>query len=332
MEVTAPTKGWVAVGFASTAGQMLKSDLIIGRFDGTTNTASVIDSFADDKSECDITAKTGVCADVDLGGTADLTSFAAFETVTNGQTFTTFNFTRKLVTGDSKDVAIAAGDVNLILAHSADDQDTVRYHAQFKTSGKINLKTGDSSTVTDPYLNIKQLHGALMFIAWGFLISIGGLVARFFKSKGAWWFKVHIFCQMTGVILMVAAFVMAIMFTDILNNPHFNAAHQKAGLVVVIFGLINPVLGSLADFLYKPDRKSTPIFPDFIHWIIGHLLIIGSFVVLFLGLAQLTIYTNVSVGLYVGLGAWVALYLILFSVFQLKGLNKAPHGGEKLDN
>jgi len=329
-EVSAPTAGWVGIGFPSTAATMLKADLIIATVDNSTSTTSVNDYFAHDKAECDTSVPSGVCPDTVYGGTVDITQTSASETVGAGGVHTTkFKFTRKLVSSDSNDVSIGSGDVNLIFAYSADNTDTIKYHAGFKTNGKVNLQTGVATVVDVPYISIKRLHGAIMFIAWGFLISIGGLVARFFKSKGAWWFKVHIFCQMTGVILMVAAFVMAIMFTDVLNNPHFAASHQKAGLAVVILGLINPVLGSLADFLYKPDRKFTPIFPDLAHWFLGHLLIIGSFIVLFLGLV---IIGDTNIGLFVALGIWVAGYVILFTIFQLKGLHKAPHGGEKLEN
>jgi len=302
---------------------MIKADLIIGFYDASSNTSSVNDYYAFDKDICVESNKYGVCDDVSVGGTDDVIGGSVFYDGTR----TTMKFTRKLDTGDITDVPIK-DTVNFIFAHSADGTVDIKYHGQYKTSGVVNIQTGAFTVITAASLVPKQVHGSLMFIAWCFFLTYGGLIARFFKSKGAWWFRLHITLQMTGIILMIGAFTIAIMFTDQLGTPHFSAIHQKLGLSIVIIALLNPLLGILADVMYKPERKNTPIFPDIIHWIIGHFLILGSYVVVWLGL---DVYGTTSKVCYILLCIWLAIYLAIFIVLQYKGWNKTNHEYKKGD-
>jgi len=86
-------------------------------------------------------------------------------------------------------------------------------------------------------------------------------------------------------------------------------------------GLFNPIVGILADIMFKPDRKYTPIFPDILHRAIGYILIVTSFVVVYLGLDLIV----ANKGFYAGVSIWLALYVITLCVLQYKGWSKAPH-------
>lgn len=39
--------------------------------------------------------------------------------------------------------------------------------------------------------NLIMLHGIFMFIGWGILLQGGAFIARYFRHKDPWWFKMH---------------------------------------------------------------------------------------------------------------------------------------------
>ena len=39
--------------------------------------------------------------------------------------------------------------------------------------------------------NLVALHGIFMFIGWGVLLQAGAFIARYFRHKDPWWFKMH---------------------------------------------------------------------------------------------------------------------------------------------
>ena len=39
--------------------------------------------------------------------------------------------------------------------------------------------------------NLIALHGLLMFLGWGAFLQAGAFIARYFRHKDPWWFKMH---------------------------------------------------------------------------------------------------------------------------------------------
>lgn len=88
-------------------------------------------------------------------------------------------------------------------------------------------------------------HGVLMILAWCLLLPIGIMCSVFrsaFPEDGQW-FKNHQSIQGAGLLLVVAAFVVAVvMLPD--GSGHFsnsNVAHKIIGLVVVIIAVLQPL-------------------------------------------------------------------------------------------
>jgi hypothetical protein len=114
--MSAPTTGWVAVGFHS-EGAMKNAQIVIGYVDGSGPV--VRDDFGTDY--------TTHRADTDLGGTADVAAVSGVES--GGRT--TLVFRMPLDSGDQKDRVLAAGQqCAAILAYGGDDDDSFTgYHA-----------------------------------------------------------------------------------------------------------------------------------------------------------------------------------------------------------
>lgn len=109
VELTAPTTGWVAVGFDPV--QVMKdANILIGYF--ASNTASVRDDWG--------VGNTVHAADVSLGGTSNLTVDGGSES--GGST--EIKFTIPLNSGDSYDKPLVIGSTyNVILARGFDGAD-----------------------------------------------------------------------------------------------------------------------------------------------------------------------------------------------------------------
>jgi len=136
--VMANTTGWVAFGFAKEAGRMVGSDIAYTW--GALNT--VVDATATAKQTCDSGA--GVCSDVALGGTADLTETSVY--VSGG--VTTMKFTRKLVTNDALDIPLAVNtDIPVVVAYGV-NAGPLYYHGQNKVAASIRILDNTVPVVT----------------------------------------------------------------------------------------------------------------------------------------------------------------------------------------
>lgn len=118
--VSAPTDGWIAVGFEPTMA-MKDADIIIGYV--SDGEVFLRDDWGD--------GPTSHKPDVDLGGTEDLSAVSGNES----EGSTTLMFTIPLNSGDDYDRALAAGTtVKVLLAYGREGADDyTSYHAWAKT-------------------------------------------------------------------------------------------------------------------------------------------------------------------------------------------------------
>lgn len=129
------------------------------------------------------------------------------------------------------------------------------------------------------------VHGTLMFIAWAVAPFAGIFVARYLKDTlGAWWFRLHVFLMLvvTG-FLSIAAFIFIFLYE---SGPHFTGdefSHRSLGLAVTVILIVQIALGFVCDALFKPDRKSIPIY-DVVHWWLGRISLLLALVTCFQGL------------------------------------------------
>lgn len=116
VELSAPTRGWLAVGFRPTRA-MRDANLLIGYVAG--DEVVITDQFG--------TSMTSHREDEEIGGTRDVTIISGSETDAG----TTLRFRIPLDSGDEHDRALVAGEtIPAILAYGPDSADDTRtYHA-----------------------------------------------------------------------------------------------------------------------------------------------------------------------------------------------------------
>ncbi len=122
--LTAPTEGWIAVGFQPSS-MMKDANIIIGSVDG--DTVTIEDHFG--------TSAFAHKPDTDLGGSRDVEAGEGSEA---GGT-TTFSFAIPLDSGDSYDAVLRSGDtVKVILAYAKKDGFGTKH--SYRTSAEITLE------------------------------------------------------------------------------------------------------------------------------------------------------------------------------------------------
>ena len=130
VKLSAPTKGWVAIGFNPTEA-MKGANFIIGYVkDGK---ATLTDHFGADINEHK--------ADTKLGGTEDATLVSGTE---EGDK-TTIEFTMPLGSSDANDNKIDVNADTVVLLAYGIDRDSIKVKHKYRTALKVNLSTGSST-------------------------------------------------------------------------------------------------------------------------------------------------------------------------------------------
>ncbi|XP_071985018.1 putative ferric-chelate reductase 1 isoform X2 [Engystomops pustulosus] len=131
-----------------------------------------------------------------------------------------------------------------------------------------------------------KFHGAMMFIAWMTTVSIGVLIARFFKP--VWptstlfgekvWFQLHRILMVSTVLLTVVAFVLPFVY-----RGHWSSRagyHPYLGCVVFALAVLQPII---AVFRPAPSSHRRPYF-NWTHWGTGTVARIVAVAAIFLGM------------------------------------------------
>lgn len=128
VKLSAPTKGWVAIGF-NPSKKMKDANIIIGYV--KKGKVKILDEFG--------TAATQHKSDKKIGGTNSVTVIGGSE---EGNT-TTIEFSIPLDSGDAKDTAIDPNaDIVAIFAYGP-DRDSFRVKHKFRDTITVNLNSGE---------------------------------------------------------------------------------------------------------------------------------------------------------------------------------------------
>lgn len=142
---------------------------------------------------------------------------------------------------------------------------------------KISIIRGKSSLLV-------KIHGSFMVATWIGLVSIGILLARYFKQvwegstlcKSKIWFATHRAIMLLSVCLVIAAFVVIFLhkegWSEIPDNPHPILGCVTTGLVIaqMIAGLARP----------NPNSSQRLVF-NWLHWFIGNCTQITAVITIF---------------------------------------------------
>jgi len=241
-----------------------------------------------------------------------------------GDEYTSVTWERKLVTNDSCDWPITNGDMLVIWAHGGDQSNTLTYHGpNNRGSTIINFFTGMQKNVGNYTQRMILLHGSLMVFSFVICMSFGIFVARFLKDYH-WWFPLHILVQVIGVLGSISGLIVAIVMT----KNHFSNVHSWFGISVLGLGILSPAIGLASHLVFNPQRESIPIWPDQIHWWIGRLTVVGSYVTIFLGLRQYGVPSDLQ-GIF-----WVfpAFYFVVLTFVEVYRYISSKESGEKYQN
>ncbi|XP_066102891.1 ferric-chelate reductase 1 [Saccopteryx bilineata] len=175
----------------------------------------------------------------------------------------------------------------IFLAAGAADDGRIYRHSQqpLITYEKHNV-TGDPRDVGGSRsLLLLKAHGALMFVAWMTTVSIGVIVARFFKpvlSKPffgeAIWFQVHRTLMVATSALTCMAFALPFIYR---GGWSWRAGyHPFLGCVVLVLALLQPLLAVCRPPLHDHRRY---LF-NWTHWGLGTAARITAVAAMFLGM------------------------------------------------
>ncbi|CAB1105175.1 unnamed protein product [Ectocarpus sp. CCAP 1310/34] len=81
----------------------------------------------------------------------------------------------------------------------------------------------------------EYVHGWLMVLGWTLCFPMGILFARFSRSFKGLGFPAHRVLQSLGSLLVIAGFVVSVIFTEDEGLEHFKETHQINGLILTVF-------------------------------------------------------------------------------------------------
>jgi len=121
-------------------------------------------------------------------------------------------------------------------------------------------------------------HGILCTIGFLFVLPLGGLVARYFRTSTSAWFKAHQTIQsiLAGPVILVGfALGVAVVATN--GIPHFFDTHTRFGLALFLLYIVQIIIGNIIH-RYKPKSaaRRRP-FQNYFHVFLGILIIALAF-------------------------------------------------------
>ncbi|XP_029804586.1 ferric-chelate reductase 1 [Suricata suricatta] len=175
----------------------------------------------------------------------------------------------------------------IFLADGTADNGRIYKHSQqpLITYEKHNVADDPKNVGGSRSLFLLKAHGALMFVAWMTTVSIGVLMARFFKSVWskpffgqAGWFQVHRTLMLTTTALTCIAFVLPFIYRR--GWSWYAGCHPYLGCVVVGLAVLQPLLAAFRPPLYDPRRQMF----NWTHWSMGTAARIIAVSAMFLGM------------------------------------------------
>lgn len=162
--------------------------------------------------------------------------------------------------------------------------------------------------------NLIALHGIFMFLGWGVLLQAGAFIARYFRHKDPWWFKMHRGLQVSGLLLAIAGLICAVQSVPF---DHLKFAHGGLGIAIMIIGLTQPLNAIVRPHKHPDGTKSTGrIIWELFHKNIGRVGLILALINITLGLFLAVAPVAAWAVWFALLGTFVIVYLVM--EFRLK--------------
>ncbi|KAF8784014.1 hypothetical protein HU200_000022 [Digitaria exilis] len=144
------------------------------------------------------------------------------------------------------------------------NKSTLQFYTFFLCDPSIYLHAGRASVDGSFPYGLRRAHGVLNVFAWGVLMPIGAIVARYFRRVDPLWFYLHVGLQFVGFIIGLAGVVAGVALynkiqadiearvivafflrpnADSKYRKFWNWYHHWAGRLALFFAAVNIVLG-----------------------------------------------------------------------------------------
>ncbi|MFH2114510.1 MAG: cytochrome and DOMON domain-containing protein [Spirochaetota bacterium] len=291
--MTAPTKGWVALGFGAES-MMQGADMAIGWVEDDS-TAFMLDCFS--------TGPYGPHPpDTELGGKDDLAVFAAIEK--DGST--TIEFSRPIAVSEAYDKPIVTGEPFLWAYGPADDFNeyhTVSGYGTLAAPGSDDAPGSDGSEASGTAVGSLAAAGAgtgvpptrprsvaailafvfphaLPLILSFILMTAGMLVARYGK-KNRKWLTIHKPLGAGGSLLGIVGLGFGMRMVAMSTGMHFRVPHAWLGATALVLAGAAPILGQA---MFKVKNHKAEVRKT--HRLVGRLAIFLMALTIISGLFQ----------------------------------------------
>jgi hypothetical protein len=275
-EVVTDTDGWFAIGFNKDCTNCMIGTDVIMALPGASGNDQVREYKINGKSGSQIVPDSSQnLAQVSLSPISSSSSNSRRLSSSGYK----LRFTRQLQPDDPTDFSIDPSAGTTIVFARGSATSSVSYHdPEDRGASVVELGTGlESKVAVNP---LKIVHGVLMGLSWGFLLPLGVILARFFKHKpDAWWFRMHVICQRSGVVLMLVGVIIAFIMVE---GSHFNGFHTIIGLIVFILGVLQPINAALRP---HPGPTATRRRWEWLHKGSGYIAVLGGFTAVITGSA-----------------------------------------------
>lgn len=178
-------------------------------------------------------------------------------------------------------------------------------------------------------------HGRAMVLAWGFMLPLGVLIARFYKITPAqrwpatldnkFWWRCHLALQYGGVLLMTLG--LASVLSGSAGKAPWRNPHSLLGWGIVLLAWLQIAGGNLRGSKGGPQPGGALLRGDhydmtphrlrfeLLHKCLGYGLLLLSALTIVLGLAL----ADAPLWMWLAQAGWTLLYLLAFARLQRRG-------------
>ena len=196
----------------------------------------------------------------------------------------------------------------------------------YKQNFAYDLESGKASSSASTSI-YSQIHGYLMIIAWLVLVPLAVLVARFGKTRlGHKWYLIHRGLNSLAFLLTtVALALICIGKRNVVFTPT-NFIHPLVGSIVYGATVIQIGFGWYINKVWNPNRGSKIPWHDYVHWVLGYILLIGG---LFNGILGIKLAGESTWYIYTGIGIFGFTFLVFVSLqLRLGQIHHTQHERE----
>jgi len=131
--------------------------------------------------------------------------------------------------------------------------DQLTYHGpNGHSDSKISVNFLTGQVIHGASSGLYLTHSILMFFAWGVIIPLGMLFARYFRHlPDTLWFKVHLVMQPFGYLIAIIAIIALIIAIIMVGSAQFTTVwHGQFGLAIMVVGFFQVIIA-----IFRPHKE-----------------------------------------------------------------------------